>query len=150
MKKFISLILLLCMLLSFSSCEEKRDAYQLLSEFIHAYGAEGTIYSPTVSEGDDGYIREGLVDEIYLFSGEFPDNYAIFMNHHPDFSSECAIFICSDADMMNMVEEMALERIRLIAPGADYAFVKMSGSICFYSTLKQRARAEKIFNEIIR
>ena len=150
MKKILSAILLVCIPLTLCSCRDQPDAYQLLSEFVSAYGAEGTIYSPSVPEGEDGYVREGLPKMIYLFSGEFPENYAIFLNGHTDPSSECAIFVCQDANMLNMVEEMSLERIRLVAAGADYAFVRRSGNICFYSTLKQRDRAEKIFSEIIR
>ena len=150
MNKILSLLLLLCMVFSLTSCEKNVDAYDLLTEFISTYGAEGIIYSPIVPEGDDGYVRDGLTKRIYLYSGEFPENYAIFFNGHTDFSSECAVFVCTDADTLAMVEEMSLERIRLVASGADHAFVRKSGSICFYSTMKDRARAEKIFSEIIR
>lgn len=149
MKKFFALILCIC-LLSFFSCRAERDAYAMLCEFVKAYGAEGTIYSPCVPEGEDGYVYEGLVEKIYLFSGDFPENYAIFLNSHPDYSSECGIFVCHDADMLSTVEEMCLERIRLICGRADNAFVRKSGNLCFYSTMKDKTRAEKLYHEIIR
>lgn len=151
MKKIISLLLcIITFSISLCSCEDNRDACEMLTEFINTYGAEGTIYSPSIMEGEDGYIYDGMMERIYLFSGEFPENYAVFLNGRSDFASECAIFICPDADMLQKVEEMSLERIRLIASGKDHAFVKRSGSVCFYSTMKDRARAEKIFSEIIR
>ncbi len=150
MKKTIAAILFIAALMSFISCGRERDAYEMLSEFISAYGAEGVIYSPKVPEGDDGYIRDGFIEKVYVFSGRFPDNYAIFLNSRPDFSSECGFFICPDAEMLGMVEEMCLERIRLLAQGDNRAFVRRSGSAVFYSTMQDRERAEKIFSEIIR
>ena len=151
MKKKFSLIICICIcILPLSSCSREYDAYSMLCEFVSAYGAEGTVYSPIVPEGEDGYIYEGLVERIYLFSGEFPENYAIFLNSHPDYSSECGIFVCSDAEMLSMVEEMCLERIGLLCGRAENAFLKKSGNLCFYSTMQDRVRAEKIFNEIIR
>ncbi|MBO7196799.1 MAG: hypothetical protein J6V80_05715 [Clostridia bacterium] len=151
MRKIVILLLcvsLLCPLLS--SCRADPDAYSMLSSFINTYGAEGTIYSPNIHEGNPGYVYDGLMEKIYLFSGDFPTNYAVFLNGRTDTTSECAIFVCSDAEMMAMVEEMCLERIRLLSFGGDHAFVKRSSNICFYSTLQDRARAEKIFSQIIR
>jgi hypothetical protein len=151
MKKTIALILFI-VILSFSlcSCERQQDAHKMLNEFIFTYGAEGIIYSPKISEGYDGYIHDGLIKKIYRFYGVFPENYAIFLNAHPDFSVECGLFICTDADMVDRVEEMCFERIKLLAMGDDRAFVKQSGRVVFYSTMPDRDRAEKIFNEIIR
>ncbi len=149
MKKIVALILLIT-LLSLCSCRRERNAKEMLSEFILIYGAEGVIYSPEIPEGNDGYIRDGLIEKIYIFYGAFPENYAIFLNAHTDFSSECGLFICTDAEMIDRVEEMCLERIRLLAMGDDRAFVKQSGNVVFYSTMSDRKRAEKVFNEIIR
>ena len=151
MKKIISTILLIVIfLLSLSSCKRNRDAYEMLNEFVLTYGAEGIIYSPRITEGNDGYIRDGLIDKIYRFHGGFPTNYAIFLNSHPDYSVECGIFVCTDVEMCERVEEMCLERIKLLAMGEKHAFVKRSGTVVFYSTMPDRDRAEKIFNQIIR
>ena len=150
MKKIISAILLAIFLLSLNSCKRNRDAYEMLNEFVLAYGADGIIYSPTVTEGNDGYIRDGLIDKIYRFHGGFPTNYAIFLNGHPDYSVECGIFVCTDVEMCERVEEMCLERIKLLAMGEKHAFVKRSDTVVFYSTMPDRDRAEKIFNQIIR
>ena len=151
MKKIISIILLIVTLsLLLISCKSDVDAYEMLNEFIRTYGAEGVIYSPEISEGNDGYIRDGLIEQIYRFHGQFPLDYAIFLNSHPDYSVECGVFVCSDVQMCDMVEEMCLERIRLLAMGEKHAFVKRSGRVVFYSTMPDRDRAEKIFNEIIR
>lgn len=150
MKKTIAFIILFALLLSPISCKSEPNAYKMLSEFVSAYGADGIIYSPTIEEGNDGYIRAGLVESIYLFSGNFPENYAILLNARTDLSSECGLFVCTDAEMLGAVEEMCIERIKLICQGDSRAFIKQSGEILFYSTMQDRERAEKIFNEIIR
>ena len=151
MKKTIILILcisLLCPLLS--SCAKEPDAYTLLHDFVQVYGAEGIIYSPKMEEGEAGYVYDGLMEKIYIFSGDLPTNYAVLLNSRILDPSECAIFVCTDAEMMTMIEKMCLERIRLLSLGSDHAFVKRSANICFYSTLPDRARAERVFSQIIR
>ena len=150
MKKTISVILIISILTLLFSCEKKQNAYEILNEFVTAYGAEGIIYSPHFSEGEDGYIREGFVQKIYLFSGRFPNNFAVFLNSHAENGSECAVFVCEDAQMLLMVEELCIERTRLIASGSDRTFIKKNGNIIFYSTMENKERAERLFKEIIR
>ena len=150
MKKLLCVILLLSVVFTLNSCQKEQDAYGMLWEFVRAYGAEGVIYSPAIPEGDDGYVNEGLIDKIYVCSGRFPENYAIFLNSRADYGSECGVFICENADMLLMVEEMCLERIRLLGRGSDIAFVKRDGNVIFYSTLSQRDRAEKIWRQILK
>ncbi len=150
MKKTIAIIICITTIcLSLCSCRREENAYDLLCEFTSAYGADGVIYSPNVPEGKEGYIYDGLMERIYIYSGSLPANYAVMLNSRTDVYSECGIFICSDAEMP-FVEEMCLERVWLLAEGEDHAFVKRSKHICFYSTLRDRSRAEKIFSEIIR
>ena len=151
MKRVVSLILL-SVILSFtlSSCKAERDAYEVVRDFVSAYGAEGVIYSPRFVEGEEGYIRDDLIRKIYVFSGVLPENYAVFLNSRLDFSSECGAFVSSNAEVLGMIEEMCLERIRLLSEGGSHAFVKRSRNLVFYSTMKDRERAEKIFSEIIR
>lgn len=151
MKKIISFTLAVAILcLALSSCEERRDAYSMLHGFISAYGAEGVIYSPVIPEGEQGYITDGLIEKLYIYSGELPDNFAIFLANRTESFSECAIFICRDADMLAMVEEMCLERVRLLSAGRTNAFVRKSRMLVFYSTMQDRSRAERLFSEIIR
>lgn len=150
MKKIISIILVISFCTLLFSCGKQPDAYEILGEFISAYGADGIIYSPALSEGETGYIPEGLVEKIYVFSGRFPDNYAIFLNSHPESGSECGVFVCDDVEMLLMVEEMCIERTLLIGQGSDRSFIKKSGNSVFYSTMQNKERAERLWKEIIR
>lgn len=142
----LALVLTLSMLVS---CEAEPSSDELLREFISTYGAEGVIYSSECAEGDVGYLPRETLAKIYIYSGRFPENYAIFLNSRAGYGSECGVFVCDDADMRLSVEEMCLERIRLLS-GGDNAFVTRSGNIVFYSTMKERGRAEEIFKKIIK
>lgn len=151
MKRLILLLLVFMFIgSSLCSCAQQADAYELVNEFVTVYGAEGIIYSPGFSEGESGYIPEGLIEKIYVFSGRLPENYAIFLNSHPSEPSECGAFVCESADTLAMIEEMCLERVKLLSNGGDHAFVNVSGMTVFYSTMQNRDRAEKIWREIIR
>ena len=151
MKRLLSIILIFIMLCSLLvSCGSEVRAYKILKEFITVYGAEGTIYSPEIAEGNEGYIPLGLIEKMYLFSGDFPENYAIFINPYTSDFSECAVFVCDDADTLSAIVEACFERIRLLTGEGDRAFVKMNGNVVFYSTMRDRKRAEIIWREIIR
>ena len=151
MKRFLALIILVLFVGSLlCSCGSEADAYGILREFVTAYGVDGVIYSPCIPEGENGYIPDGFVERIYIFSGNFPENYAIFLNSHPSYPSECGVFICDGAESLAATEEMCLERIRLLSGRDDHAFVKVNRMTVFYSTMHDRERAERIWREIIR
>ena len=109
MKKIITIFVLLSLLLGLSSCKNEPNAYELLSDFVNSYGAEGIIYSPLISEGEKGYMPSGMVERIYIFCGNLPRNFAVFLNSHADSRSECGVFVCSDAAQCQIVEEACLE-----------------------------------------
>ena len=151
MRRLLSFLLILSLFISsLSSCKAEPSAYDMLSEFVAVYGAEGVIYSPEIPEGASGYIPDGLMERVFMLSGKLPENYAVFLNSRPSGFSECGLFVCEDANMLMGMEESCLERIRLLAGAKDSAFVKVSRSTVFYSTMSDRERAEKIWREIIR
>ena len=150
MKKFILLLLVLSLLFSLTSCTAVPSAPEMLSDFLLCYGATGTVYSPFKSEGEEGYITEELFSKIYISGGEIPENYAIFLNSHADYGSECAVFVCTGAFSVDFAVDMARERISLFSERREESFIISSGRVVFYSTLSDRARAEEIWHKIIR
>ena len=150
MKKILSIFIIFALLLSLLSCREQRDAYAILSEFVRAYGAEGVIYSPSIPEGERGYMPDGMTEKIYVFCGNLPDNFAVFLNSRADFGAECGVFVCSDATQCDIAEEACLERIGILGRGSENAFVKRTDRVVFYSTLTDKKRAEELWREIIR
>lgn len=151
MRRIVTVLLIISLCIGgLCSCEREVDPRQMLSDFISAYGAEGVIYSPDASEGEEGYIPKDLADRIYIRSGELPDDFAIFLNSRPDYGYECAVFLCDDAESLLMMEEACIERTRLLDGGGDRRLIIVSGKLIFYSTMKDKERAEKIWREIIR
>ncbi len=147
--KLVSLILLCVTLLSFFSCSQKKSAYKMLSDFIYTYSAEGTIYSPEVAEGEDGYVSEGFCEKLYVFDGAFPENFAVFLSVRSESPSECAFFVSGGASESELIFDMINERLTLLG-SPDETIIKKSRGIIFYSTLKDPKRAERIYSEIIR
>ena len=149
MKRFISFVLLVAVTLSLFSCEKKVEAKDLLSDFLTLYGADGVIYSPEMLEGEEGYIPDGFVERLYIFNRPFPENYALYFNSRPDCYYECGVFVCQSSDELKQIEEACLERIRLLS-AKERAFVSVNNNVVFYSTMKNKERAGKVWREIIR
>lgn len=148
-KSYLPLIFIISISMLLSSCKRDRDAYLIMEEFLLAYGAEGTVYSSRVSEGDEGFVADDFISGVYGFVGESPENYAIFFNAHPVNRYECGVFVCYGADEIMLVEEMCLGRIRLLS-ATDRGFVGVKNGVVFYSTMKETERARKIWNNIIK
>ena len=147
MKRILS-ILLIFVMLSLFSCHREQSARAMLCEFVALYGAEGVIYSPELSEGQEGFIPEGLVEKIFRFPEGICDNFALLLNARIDSPSECGIFVCRDGSECRLAEEICLERVGLLS--SDKGFVKRRGRVVYYSTLSDPDRAERIFKEIIK
>ena len=148
MKRLVCVGVLLFTLFSVISCAPSRSATELLCAFVDAYGAEGVIYSPTIPEGDDGYIDRALFDRIYLTRGELPEDFAVLLNSHTDSRAECAVFICRDGAELERVYSMCEERLRLLAV-PESSFIIRCGSILFYSTLPEPERARRVWYRVI-
>ena len=149
MKKIIIILLVFTIVLSITSCGADPSAESMLSDFVVSYGAVGVIYSPRFSEGEPGYITDGLFSEIYIYDGTPPENYAIFLNSYADYGSECAVFVCSDEAECERVVEACRERTSLLGRGEGMLLLR-SGYIVFYSTMTDAERAEAIWRKIIR
>ena len=151
MRKTIAFILFIFSILTcLISCGKNPDAEKMLTEFISIYSVEGVVYTPEREEGDDGYITDELFRKIYVFEGDMPEKFAILLNSHPDSFAECGVFICSGSLERERVVEMCTERVRLLGRGSDVAFISISGAVVFYSTMPDKARAEAIWNKIVR
>ena len=149
MKKIFALILVAFLLFSLVGCKNEPSAEEILTEFVRAYGAEGTVYSPNREMGEEGYVPEGMAERIYLYSGDFPGNYALFLNTHSHKGSECGIFVCSDAQEAEMVSEMCIERANLAANRKEDVVIIRSGSIIAYSTFEDSERVKELLSKII-
>ena len=147
MKKAFAALLIPVIVLSLISCRSERSAEELMRAFVDAYKATGVIYSSSAKEGDDGYIDSELFNKIYLTDGRAPSEFAVFLNLHTDHTSECAVFVCRDGDELMRVERMCLERVALLS--SEAGFVVRSHGTVFYSTMSDKARAQRLWHSII-
>ena len=83
-----------------------------------------------------------------MFYQDFPDNFAIFLNSHADYGSECGVFVCDGGIGISEVEEMCLERIRLLGRGGENSFILREGRVVFYSTMSDGERARGIWRTL--
>lgn len=148
MKKALAALLLLVFALTFTSCETAVSPYRLLSDFVSLYGAEGIVYSPECPEGSEGYIDSSTAHRIFIFHGDMPKSYAVFLNSHVDGGAECGVFVCRDGAELSEVTEMCEERMRLLS--SDNPVLIRSGRIIFYSTLRDSDRARSLWTKILK
>ncbi|MBO5907801.1 MAG: hypothetical protein J6Q85_06600 [Clostridia bacterium] len=149
MKKILSLVLVALLLFSLTSCEDEPDAYSMLNQFIALYSAEGVIYSPTVPEGEVGYLRPDAFFSIYVYYGQEPKNYAVFLNSHVDFGSECGVFVTKSDRELAALMEACLERIRLLVGDGGGIVISCRG-VLFYSTMSEPNFVESCWNRVLR
>ncbi len=141
------LILLFLCLFVFSSCSEAGDPTASLGEFVSAYGAEGIIYSTDVEEGQEGYISPEIERTIFGTT-DMPPSYAIFLNTHLDYASECGAFLVR-GDRSEIIS-LCKRRISLLDPAGDHSFIAIYGDIVFYSTMSDAQRARRIADVVFR
>ena len=131
------------------SCHAAPSAEDMLTDFMSAYSAEGIVYSSVAREGDVGYLDRDTLTEIYQ-DREIPnENYAVFLNSRPDYGSECGVFVCKDTEEVRRVTDTLERRLKLLR-GEERSLLIRSGNIVFYSTMRDRDTAEKIWRDIIR
>lgn len=140
MKRLIAL-LFLCIFL-FTSCAEQASVADLLTEFVNAYGADGIIYSTEYAEGEQGYIDTYLSDRI--FGDEASElTYAVFLNSHLDYTSECGAFLVAPSER-NTAIEISERRVSLLDPSSTHSFIRIYPHAVFYSTMQNKERAERL------
>lgn len=150
MKRFFLLLLSIFAALLLFSCEQKCSAEGLIEEFLYSYGASGVVYSSESTEGEDGYLEDGMTEKIFVYDGDFPENYALLLNFHTDYGAECGVFVCDGADERARVVDMCEERVALLSRGGENGAIICADNIVFYSTLQDKARVVSVWNKIIR
>ena len=149
-KRTVLFLIALLLLLSLFSCNKTLVAEELLEDFLYVYGVSGVVYSPSAREWEDGYAGDGLMQKIYVYDGEFPQNYALLLNSRADRSVEAAVFVCDSEYECTRVMEMCLERLKLISGDSSEAYIYRSSNIIFYSTFDDDGAVEDAWIKIIK
>lgn len=160
MNFFIRATALLCVfsiVISFSSCAEKRSAHALMSEFAQSYGAGGVVYSAEVKEGEYGYVDKDFFYTLYGEGEESVSDYSVLLLSGISRLGECAVFICyTDYDAF-VVTEMCRRRIDLLrsfsgspdTSSALDAVVKRYGRCVVMCAMSDNLRAISLWDKIL-
>ena len=151
MKKIFSFLLCIAITLPITSCfGVTPSAHSLLSDFIASFGAVGVIYSPSVPEGDIGYVSEDFFITLYGAPQDSESDYAVFLSSSLDSVYEAGVFVCRDESSALYAEGLCRGRLRLLsAMGFDgNAVVLRRRGVIFYSALPDSERAERIFRDL--
>ncbi len=135
---------------SLFSCEKSISCYEFLTEFSAEYPLDGVIYHSSAEEYEDSYLSEELFRTVYIYSGDIPSDFALFLNSRPSRGEECGIFKARDARERRELISMCYERCGLVSERGSEYLVLTSGDFVFYSTLSDNERAKNIFESIIK
>lgn len=148
MKKTAFFLILLTILPSLVCCREEYPAEKLMNDFLYSYGATGTVYSPSRAEGEYGYVTPSLLSLIYVYDGDFPENFAIYLNPKSDYGSECGFFVAESEDERERILDMCEERLALITRG-EGGLIITRGRVVFYSAMSDTERAGRVARRVI-
>ncbi len=138
------------MCISLVSCERKISAYEFMCAFASEYPLDGVIYHSSMEPYKEGYISKELFKSIYIYSGNVPEDFAVYLNSRPERGGECGVFYAADAEERRALLSMCYERCRLICEKGTEPLVLTCENLVFYSTLSDPSRTRQIFDGIIK
>ena len=154
----VSLMLVLFILaFSLVSCGEKPSPYSLMLEFCESYGIEDTVFSPVISEGEEGYTDEDFFKIVYGEGIEAVEDYAVVFLSSLDYVGECSVFLCySEYDAL-VVCDMLRRRIDLmksVGAGINTSYVSnavvfKSGKYAVMCALSDNELAKRIWRRLL-
>ena len=160
MKKLLPFLLFFG-LLSLTACGKTPSAVSAMDSFRDAFGGGGILFSPTVLEGEDGYIG---TDWLVAFFGEsaadaenpLPADYAVLLFPSLAGAREAGVFVCDDTGDALRLCELCLDRLELLrsvaraggTPVPDGAFVRRYGKTVVYAVVEDAERAEAVFSRL--
>ena len=148
MKKIL-LLFILVLFISFGvSCGSKPSPREMITDFLRLYGAEGQLYFSDARPGEYGYVEPELYRGVFLFSGEMPKSFALYLNSHADYGSECGVFVFHDGAERQRIIEACKSRCALVSQNSRYLLI-CSDKTVFYSTMSDEARAGEIWRKIL-
>lgn len=139
------------------SCREAVPPYSLMGEFCKSYGITGTVFSPCVNEGEEGYTDEVFFNSVFGGGSEFVSDYAIVFVSDLNTVGECALFLCyTEYDALVSCDAMhrRIDLIKTMGASIDTscafdAVVFKSGKYAVMCVLPDNERAERIWRKIL-
>ena len=151
------LLIFISSVFSLASCRKNPSPYILMQEFSKAYGVDGTIFSPAVKEGDDGYANEDFFELIFRETPEYVSDYAVLFLSRLDRVGECALLLCySDYDALVACDVLRrrVDLLKSMGASTDTSYVTnavvfKSGKYAIMCALSDNERAERLWRKIL-
>ncbi|MBQ9070815.1 MAG: hypothetical protein IJY23_05665 [Clostridia bacterium] len=129
----------------------------IMTEFCERYGREAVIYSPSVREGESGYVTEDFFLAVYGEEPESVSDFAVVFYSDLDSIGEAAVLICyTDYDALRATDTLRrrIDLLKTLGTGQDTsslsdAFVMRSGRVVVMCALFDNGRARKCMEKIL-
>lgn len=154
--RLAALLVAAAFVFSLAACGEARSAYSIMERFLDGYGVSAVIYSPSLNEGEDGYVGEDFFSTLFIYGEEYVKDYATVLLSDVFSVSECSVILCDDEYGAEKISGFCKERLQLLSRVSkmsgigfpDGAFVKRYGRAVVLCALSDSARARRIFDGI--
>ena len=156
-KRALCLLVLLSVVLTAASCHRAPSARQILGGLLRELSLRGAPYSSLAGEGEEGYARPGLFEELYPATEEHVLEYAVYLGSGLFAVRECAVLVCYteyDAKIALASLEKRLELLAGIAASAELempegAFARRCGRVAVLFALEGAMEAEGYFKSVL-
>ena len=157
MKRILSVALALALLTSLVSCRENVSARDMMDAFMAEYKISATVFSPSVPEGEPGYVYDGFFELVYSGGEESVADYAAVFLSDTKSIAECAFFLCTSEYDAIRVSEICLGRIEMVNSLVGYPLAQDNPPAVirrdrwvFMAILDDNARASAVASRILR
>ena len=152
----IAILLIFSLLISLFSCGEARGSEELMAEFLLGYGEVGTLYTPSIPEGERGFAYDGFLEALYGDISGGVSDFAIALRSDGMETYECAVFVAhSEYDALLIADACyaRLELIKSLTVGdgdhLDEAFVIRRGRTVVFCALSDGELASSLWKSIL-
>lgn len=148
--KRIALLLLICSLLTLTSCSGKVDAAAVIREFCAQYPLDARVYSSLAGKGEDGYIDDEMLSLLYGSKERPTEEFALALYGKVDTVREIGVFVIRNGDDTIELIETLNKRISFLSSCSDGEGVvrKYKGALV-YAFVRDADHAIEIFDGII-
>ena len=156
-RRAMALLLVFGALISLVGCADAPSARELSVGLCSELSIDAVPYVKSAAEGEDGYMRPGLFEELYGDAVDYASDWAVLLLSSLFAVGECALLVCYDeydASRAVITLERRLELLREVSAAADLdfpegAFVRRYGSVAVLCALEDARAADRYFRRAL-
>ena len=131
------------------------DCGELMREFAQSYGTRGKIYFRSAKEGEEGFMREGFLSELFGEEAlEYTADFAYLSASGAGEVFECSLFLCNSEYAALEALELCGRRRGLIDSVTDIdiaknSFIIKNGRFLVFGIAPDGTRAASLWRKIL-